>query len=325
MMKLFTEISFHKFPVEINHQDAVICIGSCFSDTLGQRLKKLKFNSLPNPFGTVYNPFSIARLIQKSFHFSSEKENIFENNGLFCHPDFHSSFCDSDIDLCYQKIENSLLLFRQWVEMENAILFITLGTSSVYQWKYSGKIVANCHKLPSSQFEKFQLTTEESVHCIGAAIEKIRTVNPSLPVVITVSPVRHIRDGIVENTRSKARLLECAHLLSEKYEQTYYFPSFELMTDELRDYRFYDKDLIHPNEIAHEIIWDRFCRSFFNTRTMGMIQEIEEIVKASEHRPFRADTQDYMRFCEKYIHKINSMNTLHPYLDFSRERNVFKS
>jgi hypothetical protein len=324
-MKLFTQIPFQKCPAEIKYQDSVIFIGSCFSDTLGQKLKKLKFNTLVNPFGTVYNPYSISSLIQKSFEKIDERKDIFENNGLYCHPDFHSSFCDNDIESCHHKIQQALISCRQWIENQNALLFITLGTSFVYKWKQNGEIVANCHKLPANRFEKYFLTTEESVRYLSTAIEKIRAVNPAISIVFTVSPVRHTRDGIVENARSKARLTECAHLLTEMYEYAYYFPSYELMNDELRDYRFYDKDLIHPNEIAEEIIWNRFCTSFIGPDTMAMIYEIEDIVTASEHRPFRRDTRDYAVFCEKYMQKIQMMNKLHPHLDFSRERSAFKS
>ncbi|MBK9042177.1 MAG: GSCFA domain-containing protein [Saprospiraceae bacterium] len=206
---------------------------------------------------------------------------------------------------------------------KTTFLCITLGTSIVYRRKDNNEVVANCHKVPATYFDKNFLTIEEMVSSLSDIITKLREKLPQLTILFTVSPVRHIKDGLIENNRSKSRLIEVAHIMTEKFTNIIYFPSYEIVTDQLRDYRFYEKDLIHPNEMAHQEITDYFSNTFLSENTKSTVQKTEKIRSAYHHRPQFETHIDYKRMCTAQLEQIKNLQIENPSMDFKKEMEYF--
>ncbi|MEQ9231951.1 MAG: GSCFA domain-containing protein, partial [Cyclobacteriaceae bacterium] len=254
-------------PIKISLADSVVSMGSCFADSIGSKLSDHKFNILSNPFGTIYNPISLCDLFNDEINDSE----IIENKGVYYHWQAHGEISaltkDDLLENLNSKRQNlkAALLKADW-------LIITLGSAFAYRLKSSQKIVANCHKVPQSEFTKELLSIEAMAESLSNAFQQLKTQNPSLNIIFTVSPVRHTRDGLVENNRSKARLMEVSRELSQSNDWITYFPAYEIMVDELRDYRFYAKDLVHPNEEAIDYIWKRFGETYFDPDTASFVE-----------------------------------------------------
>lgn len=311
-----TPVNISPSPFAIDHQQAVLLTGSCFTAHIGAYLHRYKFRHLTNPFGIIYNPVSLAKSITAKPDF--QPSDFFENEGRWRHWDLHSELAHPDLATAVQKANNAAANTADFLKTADILVF-TLGTASVFNLTSTGQTVANCHKMPAKMFQRERLTVEQTVQVLSEAITSARAVQPALKVILTVSPVRHLRDGAIENQRSKAVLVLACEALTRAYENVYYFPSYELLLDDLRDYRFYGADMIHPSEMAVEYIWEQFAQTFFSLETRALNGRIEKITAAAQHRPFNAQSAQHQEFVKKQLAAIGAITAEFPGLDFSTE------
>ncbi len=305
--------------LSITHQSGVCLMGSCFAEHIGDQLEGAKFNLLQNPFGILYNPISIAESLErvvanKSYVIS----DLVEQSGRWVSFAHHGRFADLDAMLALKKINDSLDAAHHFLKKAK-VLFVSLGTAKVYRLKDSGQVVANCHKFPASNFEHLLLAKSDVVTVFAKAINQLKSFNPQLNIIFTVSPVRHLKDGFVENQWSKSTLLLAVKTLQSKFSSVGYFPSYELMLDDLRDYRFYESDLLHPNRLAIEYIFSYFDKLYFDESTRKVIRDVQKIKKATAHRPFAPFGEAYQAHLKRTIQKINEAKKKYPFLDFEEE------
>lgn len=308
---------------KINYHSRCFFIGSCFTESIGNYLKDMKFQTDINPFGIVYNPISIKNSIdlllkRKSF---SQKDLDFYNDVWFSFH-HHSRFSDTDKKRCLEKI-NYAIKSSSYFLKKSDFLFITLGTSYIYTHKEKNIVVANCHKLPSETYTKSLITPEEIISVYSDLIKKIRTVNPSLKIIFTISPVRHVNDGFIENQRSKSVLFVAVHNIIEKFENCFYFPAYEIMMDELRDYRFYANDMIHPGDVAVDYIRRKFTETYIDPASQEIMNEIKKLVQAKNHKTFFPETPAHKKFLKKNMQKISEMKKKFPFLNLQEFEEYF--
>jgi len=322
-MQFRTALTIPASDHKISHENGILTIGSCFSQHIGEKLQKYKFKCISNPFGTVFNPISLAKLIQYSLTQQMiSSGDLKQSQGVWVHPDFHSSFSHVDQQKLMENINSSIHgLYEYWKKIN--YVCITLGTSFAYQDKESGNIVSNCHKLPMYLFDKVEISVDQGVEILGKTFESIWTMNPDIHVILTVSPVRHIKDGIIQNTQSKAKLHLMVQELVASRQQVSYFPAYEWVMDDLRDYRYYEEDMIHPNSMAVEYIWQKFVDCYFDTSTTKLTQRLEEIYKAIAHRPFHPNSIDHITFKSHMLKKIQDLQHEFPILDLRNEFDYF--
>lgn len=292
-------------------------IGSCFSDEIGELLASSKFSSLSNPFGTIYNPISIFRILRDDIN----PLNTIENQGVIYHWDAHgsvSALSESETAKEVERLKSESSSYLQHADC----LVITLGTSTVYQLNSSKEIVANCHKVGSKNFTKRFLTEEEILTDWEKAYEFLKKKNPDLSIIFTVSPVRHVRDGLVENNLSKSILIKSVHRIVSEFDGVSYFPSYEIMMDELRDYRFFAKDMIHPSDEAVGYIWDRFCQTYLDSESLDFKNEWGKISAAITHRPFQPNSSEHQKFLKKTIQQLTHFKED---IDVSKELEALQS
>ena len=320
-----TELTISKSDFTLNHDQKIISFGSCFADEMASRLSNLKFNVLANPFGILFHPLAIENALQRiqsnTFY---QAEEIFNLNELFFSWDHHSSFNSTNATTTLEQINLSLEEAHNFLE-DADVVFITLGTSWIYKLKELDFAVANCHKVPQKHFEKVLLTEAEIIESIKNSIKIIEEMAPNAEVIVTASPVRHIKDGIVENNVSKARLLSALYEVSVQHENVTYFPSYELLMDDLRDYRFYADDLLHPNKQAVDYIWGKFSGSYFEEETIQLNKQIEKLMIALNHRPFNEDSEAHQKFISNTIEQMQNVMRKNPSIDFKQEIEHFKS
>lgn len=301
--------------VKINHRDGVIMIGSCFADSVGERMERSGFNVTLNPFGVLFNPLSIYAVIGNSLMKKEYTEkDFFLQNGRWVSYWFHGEI--SSVDLS----EAVAMANHYTVQLLNDLkkakwLTITFGTAWVYEHLSHSGPVANCHKVPSHQFSRRKLGVNEIVSEFSRLIEHLRNVNPELKILFTISPVRHVKDGLVENNWSKSTLNIAVHELIRRYEQTFYFPSFEILTDDLRDYRFYKKDMIHPNEVAVDYVWEIFSATYFSDETRALSTRVEKFFKGKDHRALHPDTEAHQEFMNKLGEERRQLMQMLPHLE----------
>jgi len=301
---------------KINYNSSVFSIGSCFSTTIGDKLAERKFPILNNPFGTLFNPLSIAKVMEDSiFEREVNTDMVLVRDSLFLHFGMHSDMAAYSLDSLERLIQKKQQLTKQFLENASHIL-VTFGTAWVYEYGESGQIVANCHKQPAGLFGKRLLKQEEIQNTYSSFFNILRQFNKKAKVLVTVSPVRHTRDGIPENQLSKSILRLSAHELSENHDFVEYFPSYEIMMDELRDYRFYKEDMIHPGTQAEDYIWERFKQSWIDPKCYSVIHEFEAIKRDLNHRPFNPDSPSHMKFLESLQKKLDKLSKD---FDFSKE------
>lgn len=308
---------------KIGYEDNILFIGSCFAENIGNKLQENKFNTLINPFGIIYNPVSVANTIlsildKKKF---TEEDLIFNNLWhSFYH---HSKFSNEGKEDCLKNINISCIESSDFLKKTD-FLVITFGTSWVYEYIKTGKIVSNCHKLPSKNFNRYRLSIDYIVELYIQLIEKIREQNPNIKIIFTVSPVRHWKDGAHGNQLSKAVLQLAIDKLVQSFKNIWYFPSYEIVMDELRDYRFYDRDMIHISEEAVDYIWQRFIETFIDNKSQSLMGQVEKIKKALAHRPFSSESKTYHDFLENQMNKIMQIENNNPYIDFNKEKSFIK-
>jgi hypothetical protein len=298
---------------------------SCFTENIGDKLHYYKFPVMTNPFGVLYNPFSIKNAIE----IISGKQNINEQIIHEYNERWFSFYHDTSFSSRYKE---ELMQHINKTNQEAAnylkkasFLIITFGTSWVFRHVEKDMIVANCHKLPSKFFKRELLSPEEIINDYISLIEEIHKLNPDIDIIFTVSPIRHWRDGAVENQLSKATLIYSIHKIIEQFPEIEYFPSYEIVMDELRDYRFYAEDMIHLNKTAIDYIWERFSESYISKSAQSLMNEVEKIQKAKHHRPFNPASPEYQKLIDKQIENINQLSKKHHSIDLSDEMDYFKS
>lgn len=296
------EFNIPKSPIKINLRDSILLIGSCFSDEIGNRLNDNKLTGLSNPFGTIYNPYSIFKLLKNE----SETSNVIESQGVYYHWDAHgeiSGLNETETTSLFEKRNNETQNFLKNCKW----LIITLGTTIVYENEMRN-IVANCHKVAAKKFKKRFLNQEEIIQEYANLHSYLHDINPNLNIVFTVSPVRHIRDGLIENNRSKAILIDAIHSINAKHSNTSYFPSYEIVMDELRDYRFFKTDRIHPTEEAIEYVWEQFMKTYFDEDTINFIKQWSKLKAAIYHQPFQPESSSHQTFLKTTLNKLQNLN-----------------
>lgn len=325
-MELNTRIVIPQPSFKISYADNLLLLGSCFAENIGQKLSDNKFRTDVNPFGTLYNPASITNAV----HILTEKKHyrpsdLFIHNGLFNSWDHHSRFS-------FTTIEESLSTINRRMERSSAFLsttqvaIITLGTRYIYRLKETGRIVANCHKLPEKTFNRYPLKCNDIVTECRLMIDDFKELNPNIRFIFTVSPIRHWKDGAHNNQLSKAALLLAIEQIQVEYgDEVAYFPAYEIMMDELRDYRFYAEDMIHPSALAVEYIWQRFIETFVNQESITIMKEWQDILKAINHKPFNPSSEQYRNFILQTLLKMERITDKIPYFDIANEIEILKS
>ena len=316
-----TEIQQQKAEHTIAHKDAILLIGSCFAENMGEKLREYKFATQINPFGILFNPVSIAQslnMLTDTFLF--KESDLHFHNGEWVSFSHHGKFSHPDKEECLKNINEQLLASRAFLQKADWLI-LTLGTTVAY--RYKGNIVANCHKVPQKEFQKQLLTVEDTVSALRNSIENIKSVKKDIRILFTVSPVRYIKNDLTENALSKAQLLVSVYELLHSTENSCYFPAFEIMVDDLRDYRFYNDDMIHPSPLAINYIWNQFSHSFFNKETWLLNALIEEIVAAKNHRLKTPSSDESQRFKKEQLQKIQKIQSLSPHVDFEEEIKYF--
>lgn len=300
----------------ITHQCGVVMMGSCFSDNIGNRLRQACFDVEVNPFGTLYNPASLACGINAIF--SKRKytnDDLFKVAGdnrwhSFNH---HSMFSSVDAEAMLTRI-NGRISEAYKALSEASVLIVTFGTAWIYELNNTHEVVANCHKLPADRFNRRIMSVDEIVNRWQQVINDIIAFNSKLKVIFTVSPIRHLRDGAHENQLSKATLHIAINRLMQQFEGLIYFPAYEIMNDDLRDYRFYASDMTHPSEVAIDYIYDMFSKSFFDANTTALAQQCERLMRRMAHRPMSDDNEAVARFENSTLEMKTQMLQQYPFL-----------
>jgi lysophospholipase L1-like esterase len=325
-MNFHTQVNIPEFGFILSHKTECFLTGSCFATNIGEKLKENKIPGLHNPTGILYNPLSIANSLETALSGRTIKENeLFLYEGVWNHFDFHSSFSSQDKVKCIKNISEALSDSSKSLKTADYI-FVSFGTAYAYFLKKNGKIVANCHKQLPATFDRKLLSVNEITKNWSYLINKISQTNPKAKIIFTVSPIRHWKDGATNNQFSKASLfLAIKELTENNPDKVFYFPAYEILQDELRDYRFYDSDMLHPSKTAIEYIWEKFGEAFFDKDTLEINKRMQKIKRACNHRPFNPETTEYSSFCKKMISEIQSILTHHKNLDFTEELKYFNS
>lgn len=319
-MNLQTKITIATPDFSIDYNSKLMMLGSCFAESMGSKFAYYKFDVDVNPCGIIYNPLSVAnvlRLIVDGKRF--EKEDLLENAGKWMSLYHHGAFSSCDPDECLHRINVRLEKASRELRYLD-LLVITWGTAWVYKYVRENIVVANCHKIPSQEFERYRLSVEDIVTEYVQLIGRLREINPALRVLFTVSPIRHWKDGAHGNQLSKATLLLAIDRLRERLNYLYYFPAYEIVLDELRDYRFYADDMLHVSGFTVDYIWERFLYSFISPEVLGLMNQIGRINKGLAHKPFDSKSEDYQRLVKKMQAEIAMISRSFPMIDFSEEK-----
>ena len=319
-MNLQTKITVAAPDFSIDYNSRLMMLGSCFAENMGSKFSYYKFDVDVNPCGIIYNPLSVAnvlRLLVEGKRF--EKNDLREVGGKWVSLFHHGAFSSADPDECLHRINDRLT--KATGELRTLdLLVITWGTAWVYKYIPENIIVSNCHKIPSREFERSRLSVEDIVREYLVLIERLREINPGLRILFTVSPIRHWKDGAHGNQLSKATLLLAIDRLREEIQHVYYFPAYEIVLDELRDYRFYAEDMVHVSGFTVDYIWERFLYSFISPEVFGLMNQIGRINKGVAHRPFEPQSEEYQRLVKKMLAEIAMISRSYPMIDFSEEK-----
>ncbi|MEM9673734.1 MAG: GSCFA domain-containing protein [Bacteroidota bacterium] len=303
-----TEVTIPPLNKSIALGDPVCLIGSCFAQTMGERFQQNKFTTYFNPFGTLYNPASIFRLLHDAINQSMPGEHTYlVNQGIHLNYQFHSDFSSSSEDDLRAQIEQALISTRSFLK-DCRWLVITLGSAYCYELQENSQIISNCHKMPSHLFQRRLLDPDEIVMRFEQLYGALAALNPDMKYIFTVSPVRHLRDTLVQNSVSKAVLRVAVNSIQETHSNTvHYFPSYELMMDDLRDYRFYRADMLHPTEVAEDYIWQKLAESYFSQEAQDFIKTWAPLQKALQHRAFHPKSEAHQQFLRKTIAQLKQL------------------
>ncbi len=309
-----TEIEIPRSRFEINHNNSIISFGSCFAENIGRKMSDVYFNVDLNPFGVLYNPFSVKNSLELLL-----KDKIFTQNDIFTHQGLWQSFSHSSLfadltpEKCLEKINNRHIKSSQFL-LKTDYLLITFGTAWVFEEQKSGRVVSNCHKLSANRFVRRRLTVEEIVTDYSNLMAELTLKLPNIKFIFSVSPIRHWKDGAHENNLSKSTLLLAIDLLKKKFNNIDYFPAYEIMMDELRDYRFYASDMLHPSDVAVDYIWTKFSETYFDKTTIQINAEIKQLRADLSHRPLFPDSDEYKSFKIHIEKQKEILKTRYPFL-----------
>lgn len=313
-MHFRTELEVAESAFKIEHNDTLFFIGSCFAENIAEKTKSLYFDTCINPHGILYNPKSIAiALNDYCINKKYTSEDLVYFNNFYHSLNHHGRYSHTQINECLRIINNDINYAHQFLKKCNYVL-ITLGSAFVYKHIETNKYVANCHKIPNKEFLKELLTIENIISDLNSAIIALNELNANVKIIFTISPVRYIRDGIIENNLSKARLIEAVHTICNSRNNCFYFPAYELIIDDLRDYRFYKDDLVHPTDFAVNYVWNKFTKVYFSNQCLNIIKQIEEINKMENHRPISCNYQNLNQFQQIISEKKNKLKAQYPYL-----------
>ncbi len=316
-MDFTTPIPISKSNNLIDYNAKILSLGSCFVENMAEKFKYFKFENNTNPFGIIFNPVSIQKLVLRVVNqeLFTQKDVFFHNERWHCY-EVHSDLSHENKEVFLKNLNTKLKSTHQQVSKSTHII-ITFGTSWVYRNLETHNIVANCHKVPQKQFTKELLSVEANEKAIQNMVDLILSINKKIKFILTISPVRHIKDGFVENNVSKAHLITAIHKTRNHQPETInYFPSYEIMMDELRDYRFYADDMLHPNQLAMDYIWERFFQTQITEAIYPVMQEVCSIQKALHHKPFNLNGESHQQFLSKLQDKITKLALENPNLKF---------
>lgn len=331
-MDFHLEFTPKQFDIKINHRQHLLLIGSCFTEQIGAKLASHKFSVMDNPNGILFNPISITRSVSSYIDNKQYKaEDLFYQNECWNSWEHHSRFSNPDKEKCVLAINESQTEAHSFLKKADWLL-ITLGSAFVYELPSPlgeglgvRSVVANCHKVPIDKFNKRLLQVDEVVSALQVMIEKAVDFNPGLKIIFTISPVRHLRDGFVENNRSKATLINGIHQLVEKNQHCFYFPAYELVIDDLRDYRFFAEDMVHPNYAATNYVWEKFIAACIDEPSQQLMKDIAVIVAAKNHKAFNPSSEQHKKFLQTNLEKVKKLQQQFSYLNLEEEENFFKS
>ena len=316
-MQFTTKIPIPKNHFPIDYSSKILLLGSCFAENIGRKFEYFKFQSTTNPFGIIFNAVSLEKLIRRAVEnrMFTESDIFFHNDLWHCY-EVHSELSNSDKDAFLESLNDIIRSTNKQLN-DSTHIIITLGTSWVYRNLESNEIVANCHKVPQKNFTKELLSISQTEESLQNIVSLIHSVNPNCNFIFTVSPVRHIKDGFTENALSKAHLISALHKTITHYPSPMtYFPSYEIMMDELRDYRFYAEDMLHPSQTAIDYIWMKFATSTISEESQLLMNEIENIQKSLAHKPFNPNSESHQKFINHLDLKIKAIQNKYPFIKF---------
>jgi lysophospholipase L1-like esterase len=325
-MELQTRLPLNAADHPIDYESEVLLLGSCFVENIGNKMDYFKFRTIQNPFGILFHPLALENLVQRSLQNQRyQPDEVFEQEGIWRCFDAHSDVRSDDQKLEVELLNQRLRLTRQGLENASHIIF-TFGTAWVYEHVATKKMVANCHKVPQKEFHKKLLSVETMTTSLNNMVEMVQKANPKAQIIFTVSPVRHLKDGFVENQQSKAHLIAAIHqMLSSRAPASrtgrlsgdlHYLPSYEILMDELRDYRFYERDMVHPNALAVEYIWERFKNVWISSDSYPIMDEVEAVQKGLMHRPFNPGSEAHEKFKTSLRSKITYLQERYSFMKF---------
>lgn len=307
-MHFSTKIPLEKSKFPIDYASKTILFGSCFAQNMGEKFMYYKFQSLVNPFGILFHPIAIETILKRILdaRYYTETDLVFHNE-LWHSVEVHSQFSNPNKEELLNQLNAAVTTTKHYIENASHAI-ITFGTAWVYKHLDSGNIVANCHKIPQNNFQKKLLSITEIETSIQNCIDLFQILAPNCNLIFTISPVRHIKDGFVENQQSKAHLVSALHaVLSRNVTKTTYFPAYEILLDELRDYRFYANDLLHPSDLALQYIWDLFINTSLSNASIKVMNEIAAVQKNKSHRSFHPNSEKHQQFLDKTASKIKAL------------------
>ncbi|MEO6489384.1 MAG: GSCFA domain-containing protein [Ferruginibacter sp.] len=326
-MDFHAEFFPRPFPVKIKHPHNLLLIGSCFTEQIGNKLRQHKFRIVDNPNGILFNPVSISNaLISYSLEKLYDENDLFYNNELWGSWQHHTKFSNIDKEKTLAGINDSQKKANDFIKEANWIL-VTLGSAFVYERSEQSPelhktVVANCHKVSADKFTRRLLETSEIRSVLEAMIKRVKKVNPAVNFIFTISPVRHLREGFIENNRSKAALIDAVHSLVNEID-AFYFPAYELVIDDLRDYRFYAEDMVHPNYAATNYVWEKFIATCIEEQSQQLMKDISVIMSAKNHKPFNPESGQHKKFIEITRERLHELSGRFPYIDLSEEVKFF--
>ncbi len=319
-MNFTTRIPIPESGAKIDYNSKIFLAGSCFVENIGAKFEYFQLQHLMNPFGILFHPLAIENLFRRIVenHRYSKEDIFFYNERWHCF-EAHSNLSDGDRGQLLQKLNLAISTSRKFIESATHVI-ITPGTAWGYFHKKENRTVANCHKIPQREFDKKLQSPSAIENSFQKTIELIQAINPKVKFLFTVSPVRHLKDGFVENQRSKAHLITAIHNILENKDlmeaRGLYFPSYEIMMDELRDYRFYNEDMLHPSTTAVNYIWQRFTDIHLTPETEPTMNQVDKVRKGLAHRPFNPESEEYRQFLEKLKKELKSLHKRYPYMNF---------
>jgi hypothetical protein len=309
-----TKVEIPPTDLKITYNDCIMTLGSCFAEHMGGKMEDVYFDTEINPFGVLYNPVSISNSIKLLLdNRSFTEEDLFQHRGLWQSFSHSSLFSATSAEKCLENINERFgdaIYFLQ----KTGILVITFGSAWVYEERESGRVVSNCHKLPANHFNRRRLTVNEIVADYSELIIRLETLFPHLDIIFSISPIRHWKDGAHENNVSKSTLLLAIDALQAEFENVHYFPAYEIQMDELRDYRYYAPDMLHPSQVAVDYIWERFSETYFDEATTLMKKEFEQLLADLSHRPLFPDSEEYEKFRRSTDKKKLELINKYPFL-----------